>query len=92
MSLTAWIKEQGADRGQLDILVEDIFAQRAMGVNIRGLKSQLQVLRQVYKDKDLKNLISHEMQVLQRHGMVMQSKNIPKNNIRYPKKKKRRKV
>lgn len=91
MSLISWIKEQHANLGQLDILVEDIFAQRAMGINTRGIKSQLQVLRQVYTDKEIKVLVAHEMQLLQSRGMVMQSKNIPENNIGYPKKKKRRK-
>lgn len=91
MSMISWIKDQGADRGQLDILVEDIFAQRAISVNARGLRSQLQVLRQLYTDKDLKVLVAHEMKLLQKHGMLLQSKNIPENNMRYPKRKKRKK-
>jgi len=72
--LIAWCRKVGADLGQLDILVEDIKCRQATEINRKGLEGQVLYLRKHLTREELRKCIWQELQLLQRYGMVRQSK------------------
>lgn len=89
--MVQFVRERGADLGQLDIMVEDIKCRQAQIINSRGLEAQVKYLLQHRSPVNIRNWVRHEMKILREHGMVTQSKVVPEKNVRIKFKKRRKK-
>lgn len=77
-----WLNLVHADLGQLDILVEDQKCQQANRINTKGTLAQVQYLLKSRSPVRLRNQVRHELRILRRYRMQMQSKTQPKKNRR----------
>lgn len=83
-------RAKGLDLGQLDPYVEDQFLQQANGINNKGIEGQIKFLLKALGPVRLEAVMLAERHLLNKYGMVRQSKAKPEKNIAVPKKGKQR--